>query len=86
LVVEEVFPPAADDVFGDVDGDDVVWAFGAESADVVEDGSGDFAVGGVEDDQWDVKWGVLTILDRASRLRGSVHARAAPEVQPAVQG
>jgi muconolactone delta-isomerase len=31
-------------------------------------------------------WGVLTILDRASRLRGSVHARATPEVQPAVQG
>jgi hypothetical protein len=31
-------------------------------------------------------WGVLTILDRASRLRGSVHGRAAPEVQPAVQG
>jgi hypothetical protein len=33
-----------------------------------------------------VYWGVLTILDRASRLRGSVHARATPEVQPAVQG
>jgi hypothetical protein len=31
-------------------------------------------------------WGVLTILDSDSRLRGSVHARAAPEVQPAVQG
>jgi hypothetical protein len=29
-------------------------------------------------------WGVLKILDRASRLRGSVHARASPEVQPAV--
>jgi transposase-like protein len=26
------------------------------------------------------------ILDRDSRLRGSVHARATPEVQPAVQG
>jgi two-component system, OmpR family, KDP operon response regulator KdpE len=34
----------------------------------------------------DEPWGVLTILDRASRLRGSVHARATPEVQPAVQG
>ena len=31
-------------------------------------------------------WGVLTILDRASRLRGSVHARAASSVQSAVQG
>jgi len=31
-------------------------------------------------------WGVLTILDRASRLRGSVYARATPEVQRAVQG
>jgi hypothetical protein len=31
-------------------------------------------------------WGVLPILDRASPLRGCVHARAAPEVQPAVQG
>jgi hypothetical protein len=30
--------------------------------------------------------GVLRILDRASRLRGSVHARATPEVQSAVQG
>jgi hypothetical protein len=33
-----------------------------------------------------VFWRVLRILDRASRLRGSVHARATPEVQPAVQG
>ena len=33
-----------------------------------------------------VDWGVLPILDRASPLRGCVHARAAPEVQPAVQG
>src|SRR4051794_35932956 len=31
-------------------------------------------------------WGVPTILDSDSLLRGSVHARAAAEVQPAVQG
>lgn len=31
-------------------------------------------------------WGVPRILDRASRLRGSVHGRAASTVQPAVQG
>jgi hypothetical protein len=31
-------------------------------------------------------WGVLKILDSDSRLRGSVHARASPQVQPAVQG
>jgi transposase len=31
-------------------------------------------------------WGVPRILDRASQLRGSVHARATPEVQPAVSG
>ncbi|HEV8527135.1 MAG TPA: hypothetical protein VGS60_06215, partial [Actinomycetes bacterium] len=31
-------------------------------------------------------WGVSKILDRDSRLRGSVYARATPEVQPAVQG
>ena len=31
-------------------------------------------------------WGVSKILDRDSQLRGSVHARATPEVQPAVQG
>ena len=31
-------------------------------------------------------WGVPMILDRDSQLRGSVHARATPEVQPAVQG
>jgi hypothetical protein len=31
-------------------------------------------------------WGVPMILDRDSRLRGSVHARAASQVQPAVQG
>jgi hypothetical protein len=30
--------------------------------------------------------GVLKILDSDSRLRGSVHARASPQVQPAVQG
>jgi hypothetical protein len=32
------------------------------------------------------EWGVPTILDRDSQLRGSVHVRATPEVQPAVQG
>jgi len=32
------------------------------------------------------QWGVPTILDSDSVLRGSVHARAAAEVQPAVQG
>jgi hypothetical protein len=31
-------------------------------------------------------WGVAKILDSSSRLRGSVHAREAPEVQSAVQG
>ena len=33
----------------------------------------------------DQDWGVPMILDRDSRLRGSVHARATPEVQPAVR-
>src|SRR3954469_25983698 len=33
-----------------------------------------------------VVWGVPRILDRASRLRGSVHGRAASKVQSAVQG
>ncbi len=32
------------------------------------------------------EWGVPTILDTSSDLRGSVHARAAEEVQSAVQG
>jgi xanthine dehydrogenase YagR molybdenum-binding subunit len=31
-------------------------------------------------------WGVPRILDRSSRLRGSICARATPEVQSAVQG
>src|SRR4051812_48586500 len=31
-------------------------------------------------------WGVPTILDTSSDLRGCVHARAAEEVQSAVQG
>jgi hypothetical protein len=31
-------------------------------------------------------WGVPRILDRVSGLGGSVHARAASQVQPAVQG
>src|SRR3954453_16676487 len=32
------------------------------------------------------KWGAPTILDSDSLLRGSVHGRAAAQVQPAVQG
>lgn len=31
-------------------------------------------------------WSVLTILDRTSRLRGSVYVSSTSQVQPAVQG
>jgi hypothetical protein len=51
LVVEKVFPPTADDILRNVDGDDVARSFAAPVLDVVDDGPGDLAVGRVDDGQ-----------------------------------
>ena len=54
--MQQLFPPSADDVFGDEDGDDVAGAVSAHSADVVEEGSGDLPEGRVEDDEGDANF------------------------------
>jgi hypothetical protein len=58
--------------------DDVTAAY--PDAQVGEDYGGTYA------ELFPQRWGVPTILDSDSLLRGSVHARAAAEVQSAVQG
>src|SRR5262245_15945904 len=43
LVVQELFPPVADDVLRNEDDDDVPWAFAASPPDVVENRPGDLS-------------------------------------------
>ena len=67
LVVQEVLPPVADDVLGDVDADDVARAGPADAADVVEHRPGDLPVRRIHDDQVDADAAPLPLLPQ--RLR-----------------
>jgi hypothetical protein len=56
LVVQQVFPLAADDVFADEHADGVSGAVAVNIADVVQDRGGDLSVGRVDDFQLDGKF------------------------------
>src|SRR4051812_24516513 len=45
LVVQDLLPPVAEDVLGDVDGDEVARVAGADRLDVIDDRPRDLAVG-----------------------------------------
>ena len=83
LVVQQLLPPAADDVLRDVDGDHVARALEPVVADVLEDRPGDLAVRRGEDRQRDVEpAGVPLLLQRLGLVRVDGDRQGGEVVRP----
>ncbi len=83
LVVQQLLPPPAHDVLGDVDRDDVAGARLAELLDVADHGSHELAVGRVDDLERDRDLQVLPLLHQRLGLgRVELHRQRLDRVGP----